>query len=162
FRTSRRSTATGSSRSSRSRPRKPARTRQSVLSAGARKHLARYSMTFRSVLWRTEGRLTRGHTGVLSANSDLRHPTERTMTRHVNGVTKAQLTEELNTVLADTERLLKSVASAGGEKAGALRAEVEQSLASAKDRLRKFEHAAVEKTHATARAADEYVHEHPW
>jgi len=84
------------------------------------------------------------------------------MTRHVNGVTKAQLTEELNTVLADTERLLKSVASAGGEKAGALRAEAEQSLASAKDRLRKFEHAAVEKTHATARAADEYVHEHPW
>jgi ElaB/YqjD/DUF883 family membrane-anchored ribosome-binding protein len=84
------------------------------------------------------------------------------MTRHANEVTKAQLTEEFNAVVADTERLLKSAANAGSEKAGALRADVEQSLASAKDRLVKVQHAALEKTKATARVADEYVHEHPW
>jgi ElaB/YqjD/DUF883 family membrane-anchored ribosome-binding protein len=58
--------------------------------------------------------------------------------------------------------LLKSVANAGGEKAGALRASVEQNLAIAKDRLRHLQQAATEKTQAAAHATDEYVHEHPW
>lgn len=84
------------------------------------------------------------------------------MTRRTSEVTKNQLIEEFNAVVADTEQLLKSGAQAGGEKADALRAGVERNLASAKERLREFQHAAIEKTRATAQAADEYVHEHPW
>jgi hypothetical protein len=52
---------------------------------------------------------------------------ERTMTRRAVTVTKEQLIEEFNAVVAETEQLLKSVAKAGGQNAGALSASVEQS-----------------------------------
>lgn len=84
------------------------------------------------------------------------------MTTHANEVTKDQLIENFNTVVTETEQLLKSVANAGGEKAGALRASVEHNLAVAKDRLRHLQEAATEKTQAAAHATDEYVHENPW
>jgi ElaB/YqjD/DUF883 family membrane-anchored ribosome-binding protein len=84
------------------------------------------------------------------------------MNRHANEVTSDQLVKELNNVVADTEHLLKSVAHAGGEKAAALRASVEQSLAAAKDRLRNLQQAATQRTQFAAHATDEYVHEHPW
>jgi ElaB/YqjD/DUF883 family membrane-anchored ribosome-binding protein len=84
------------------------------------------------------------------------------MTQHAIEVTKDQLIENFNAVVTETEQLLKSVASAGGEKAGALRASVEQNLAIAKDRLRHLQQAATEKTQAAAHATDEYVHENPW
>lgn len=84
------------------------------------------------------------------------------MTRRANEVTKDQLIKEFNAVVTETEQLLKSVANAGGEKAGALRASVEQNLAIVKDRMRNLQQAATEKTQAAAQATDEYVHEHPW
>jgi ElaB/YqjD/DUF883 family membrane-anchored ribosome-binding protein len=84
------------------------------------------------------------------------------MTQRGNEVTKDQLVSEFNTVVSETEHLLKSVANAGGEKVGSLRANVEQSLANAKDRLLKLEQATTDKARATARSTDEYVHENPW
>lgn len=84
------------------------------------------------------------------------------MIQRAHEVTKDQLIEEFNAVVAETAQLLKSVANAGGEKAGAVRASVEQNLAIAKDRLRNLQQAATEKTQAAAQATDEYVHEHPW
>jgi len=77
-------------------------------------------------------------------------------------VTKQQLVEEFNSVVAETEQLLKTVANAGGDKAGAMRASVEQNLAMAKERLRSLQHMATEKTSAAAHATDEYVHANPW
>jgi ElaB/YqjD/DUF883 family membrane-anchored ribosome-binding protein len=77
-------------------------------------------------------------------------------------VTKDQLIEEFNAVVAETEHLLKSVATAGGEQAGALRDSAEKKLASAKDRLLRLQHTAAEKTGAIAKTTDEYAHEHPW
>jgi ElaB/YqjD/DUF883 family membrane-anchored ribosome-binding protein len=84
------------------------------------------------------------------------------MTTHAKEVTKDELIENFNAVVTETEQLLKSVANAGGDKAGALRASVEQNLAIAKDRLRHLQQAATEKTEAIAHATDEYVHENPW
>ena len=84
------------------------------------------------------------------------------MTPHTHEVTKDQLVKEFNTVVAETEQLLKSVANAGGDKAGALRANVEQSLASGKDSLRNLQQSSTEKTRAAAQATDKYVHESPW
>jgi ElaB/YqjD/DUF883 family membrane-anchored ribosome-binding protein len=84
------------------------------------------------------------------------------MTQRAHEVTKDQLIEEFNAVVAETAQLLKSVANAGGEKASAVRASVEQNLAIAKDRLRNLQQAATEKTQAAAQATDKYVHEHPW
>jgi ElaB/YqjD/DUF883 family membrane-anchored ribosome-binding protein len=84
------------------------------------------------------------------------------MTRQASEVTKDQLVEQFNVVVAETEQLLKSVATAGGEKAGALRSSVEQSLANAKEQLRNLQQAATKKARAAAETTDEYVHEHPW
>ncbi len=84
------------------------------------------------------------------------------MSAYTNEVTKDQLVKEFNTVVTETEQLLKSVANAGGDKVGALRASVEQSLANAKDSLRNLQQAATEKTRAAAQATDNYVHESPW
>lgn len=84
------------------------------------------------------------------------------MNQHASVVTKGQLIEQFNAVVTETEQLLKSVATAGGEKAGALRAGAEQSLANAKDRLRELQHAAADKVEAASKTTDDYVHEHPW
>jgi ElaB/YqjD/DUF883 family membrane-anchored ribosome-binding protein len=84
------------------------------------------------------------------------------MNRHADAVTKDQLIEEFNVVVSDTERLLRSVATGGGEKAGALHASIEQNLAKAKDRLLSFRHAGAEKARAAVHTTDGYVHDHPW
>lgn len=84
------------------------------------------------------------------------------MNRPATVVTKDQLIEQFNGVVTETEQLLKSVATAGGEKVGAMRASAEQSLANAKERLLELRHAASDRAEAAARTTDEYVHEHPW
>jgi ElaB/YqjD/DUF883 family membrane-anchored ribosome-binding protein len=84
------------------------------------------------------------------------------MTRAVQTVTKAKLIEQFDTVVADTEQLLKSVASAGGEQTSALRANAQKSLENARESLRVFQQATAEKTKAAVDATDEYMHEHPW
>jgi ElaB/YqjD/DUF883 family membrane-anchored ribosome-binding protein len=76
--------------------------------------------------------------------------------------TKDKLIEDFNTVIADTEQLLKSVAAVGGEKAGAMRASVEQNLRVARERLRELEDAAMQRARATAESTDEYVRANPW
>jgi len=97
-----------------------------------------------------------------SSSTDFQLPTERTVNRRAKEVTKDQLIEEFNGVVAESAQLLKSVANAGGEKASAVRASVEENLAIATDRLRNLQQALAEKTRAAAQATDEYVHEHPW
>jgi ElaB/YqjD/DUF883 family membrane-anchored ribosome-binding protein len=77
-------------------------------------------------------------------------------------VAREKLLQDFNEVISDTEQLLKSVATAGGEKSQALRASLEQSLKAAQERLRKLEERAVERTRAAAKVTDEYVHVHPW
>lgn len=84
------------------------------------------------------------------------------MTLRSKEVTKDQLVNEFNTIVTDTEQLLRSVATAGGEKAHGLREDVAQRLANAGDRLRDLQHAASARTGAAARATDRYVHQHPW
>jgi ElaB/YqjD/DUF883 family membrane-anchored ribosome-binding protein len=77
-------------------------------------------------------------------------------------VKKDELLNEFQAVVADTEQLLKSVASASGEKAQTLREGVEQNLKAAKARLQEIEQAAVAKAKEAATATDKYVHVHPW
>lgn len=77
-------------------------------------------------------------------------------------MTRDKLLNDFNEVVTDTEQLLKSVSSAGGEKANALRANIEQNLKSAQQRLREIEETALERSRAAAKATDEYVRGHPW
>lgn len=84
------------------------------------------------------------------------------MNRTHSEVTKERLFEEFNTVVAETEQLLKSLASAGGDKAGEIKTSVEQGLAAAGDRLAKIREQSLEQANAAAQATDEYVHGNPW
>jgi ElaB/YqjD/DUF883 family membrane-anchored ribosome-binding protein len=76
--------------------------------------------------------------------------------------TTDKLIEDFNAVIADTEQLLKSVAAVGGEKAGAMRASVEQNLKAARERLEELQDAALGRARAAAESADDYVRANPW
>ena len=78
------------------------------------------------------------------------------------GAARQQLVEDFNKIVADSEGLLRAMASVPGEKATAMRASVEANLNSAKARLRDLQGMAVERTSAAVRATDEYAHENPW
>ena len=75
---------------------------------------------------------------------------------------KQKLLADFHAVVAEADQLLKFVTDEGGDKANALRTKVERNLNAAKERLRSLEDALMERTKATARATDEYVHENPW
>ena len=77
-------------------------------------------------------------------------------------VTKEQLIHDFKVVIADAEALLKATAGQGGEAVAAMRAKVEASLATAKEKMAEAQAALLLRTKAAARATDEYVHAHPW
>lgn len=77
-------------------------------------------------------------------------------------VTKARLYEEFNAVVCETELLLSSLSSAGGDKAGAIKASVEQGLAAAGERLAKLREQSLAQANAAASATEEYVQRNPW
>ena len=84
------------------------------------------------------------------------------MTRSSSEAMKQKLLADFNAVVTEADHLLKLVTEEGGDKAVALRGKVERNLNAAKERLRDLEDAVMERTRATARATDEYVHENPW
>jgi ElaB/YqjD/DUF883 family membrane-anchored ribosome-binding protein len=90
------------------------------------------------------------------------HMMESAMTHSSSEAMKQKLLADFNAVVTEAEQLLRLVTDEGGDKANALRTKVEQNLNAAKKRLRSLEDAVMEKTKATARATDEYVHENPW
>lgn len=79
-----------------------------------------------------------------------------------SNVTKEKLFEDFNTVIAETEQLLKTLASAGSDKAGTIKAGVEERLAAASERLAKIRQEALDQANAAARATDNYVRANPW
>ena len=84
------------------------------------------------------------------------------MSANANEITKERLYDEFNAVVAETEQLLKSVATAGGEQAGAFRASIDESLAAATERIGRIRDDAVAQATSAARATDRYVNENPW
>jgi len=84
------------------------------------------------------------------------------MNQMPSDVTKERLFDEFNRVVEETEQLLKSMATAGGEKAGAMKASVEQGLAAAGSRLARIREESMQQAGAAARATEEYVQENPW
>ena len=77
-------------------------------------------------------------------------------------VGKDQLYQEFNTVVTETEQLLKSLASAGSDKAGAVRDGVADGIAAAGERLDKLRLQALAQANAAGEATDEFVHDNPW
>jgi ElaB/YqjD/DUF883 family membrane-anchored ribosome-binding protein len=83
------------------------------------------------------------------------------MSENAEGV-REKLVDDLATVLAEAEEMLKRAANETGDKARDLRSQVETKLLRAKLRLQEIEGEAVDRAKAAARATDDYVHENPW
>jgi ElaB/YqjD/DUF883 family membrane-anchored ribosome-binding protein len=75
---------------------------------------------------------------------------------------KEKLVKDFQSVIADTEELMKFVSNEGGGKAQALRDKLDRNLKLAKDYLHDVEGSVVDKSRVAARVTDEYVHENAW
>ncbi len=75
---------------------------------------------------------------------------------------KERLVNDLRTLVADAEELLKVTASQAGEKIGLARQKIEQSLTEGKKALADAEKTLVMKSKECAEIADDYVRENPW
>jgi ElaB/YqjD/DUF883 family membrane-anchored ribosome-binding protein len=77
-------------------------------------------------------------------------------------VTKEQLIADFKTVVADAEALLKATVNQGGDELAAARDKAEASILAMKAKLADEQAAALAFSKDAARAADVYVHLHPW
>jgi len=76
--------------------------------------------------------------------------------------TKDKFLDEFNTVVTETEQLLKSVASLGSDTAGVLKGNVDQALSSASYRVADIRDRSIAQAEMAAKATDEYVRQNPW
>jgi ElaB/YqjD/DUF883 family membrane-anchored ribosome-binding protein len=77
-------------------------------------------------------------------------------------VNKDKLMQDLKNIIGDAEELLRITASQAGEKAAAAREKIQDSLHRARVKLAEAEDVVLDEAKQAARAADEFVHEHPW
>ena len=73
-----------------------------------------------------------------------------------------KLVADIRAVIADAEDILKATADQTGEKIASLRARIQDRMLDARIRLSNAEELLIEKTRATARATDDFVHDQPW
>jgi ElaB/YqjD/DUF883 family membrane-anchored ribosome-binding protein len=72
------------------------------------------------------------------------------------------LLDDFETVVTETEQLLKSAAGTGEEHAAALGATIERRVADATDRLARLRDGAAERAQAAADATDRFVQDNAW
>ena len=70
--------------------------------------------------------------------------------------------QEFNTVVAETEQLIKTAAGAGSEKAEAIRARVGNEYSAATERLTRIRDDAITQATAVVKTTDAYVQGNPW
>jgi ElaB/YqjD/DUF883 family membrane-anchored ribosome-binding protein len=72
------------------------------------------------------------------------------------------MVDEFSAVLTEAEDMLKRASTETGERAKDLRSQVEAKLLNAKLRMQELQGQAIDRAKDTARATDDYVHDHPW
>ena len=75
---------------------------------------------------------------------------------------REKLLEDFSVVIEDSQALLKAMAAAPGERASALRGDLERKLGDARKRIGDLQEGALERGRAAVEQADEYVRENPW
>ena len=73
-----------------------------------------------------------------------------------------KLLEQLESVVADAEALLKATAGQAGEKVQEARAKAEESLSTARERLDDLQAGALQQARELLNEGDEYVRRNPW
>ena len=76
--------------------------------------------------------------------------------------TRKNLIADLDKVIVDAEKLLKSAGNDGSEKAEELRASVEENLRVAKKRLQDLDESLTDKIKSATHVANSYVKQHSW
>lgn len=79
-----------------------------------------------------------------------------------NVVTREKLVDDMRTVIADAEELLRATANEAGDKIAIARERIQDSLYRAKVKLAETEDVLLDRTRHAARLTDEYVHDNPW
>lgn len=75
---------------------------------------------------------------------------------------KAKIVNDLKTMIADSEELLKAVATVSDEGFVSVRTKFEQKMRNAKNALADMSQPVFDRTKAGAAFADDYVHGNPW
>lgn len=75
---------------------------------------------------------------------------------------KGKVANDIKTVIADGEALLKAAVNVSGTGLAVAREKFDEKLSSARTRLVDASRPAVEKARRTATAANGYVHDNPW
>ena len=75
---------------------------------------------------------------------------------------KGKVANDIKTVIADGEALLKAAVNVSGTGLAVAREKLDEKLSSARTRLVDASRPAVEKARRTATAANGYVHDNPW
>ncbi|MEN9785781.1 MAG: hypothetical protein RLZZ299_1045 [Pseudomonadota bacterium] len=76
--------------------------------------------------------------------------------------TEQDVLDDLRTVIADAEALLRGSTTDSSDGAGAARARLTERLEAARARLVDAERRLSENARAAAKATDDWVHENPW
>jgi ElaB/YqjD/DUF883 family membrane-anchored ribosome-binding protein len=79
-----------------------------------------------------------------------------------NPVNRDRLVQDMRSVIADAEDLLRATANQAGEKIAVARERIQDSLHQAKVKLAEAEAIVSERAKQAARYTDEYVRENPW
>jgi ElaB/YqjD/DUF883 family membrane-anchored ribosome-binding protein len=75
---------------------------------------------------------------------------------------KDNLLDDFSAVIADSQELLRAMASASGERADTLRGDLNRKLGDARARLSNLQDSALERGRAAVTYTDDYVRENPW
>src|SRR5574337_1733691 len=75
---------------------------------------------------------------------------------------REKLMNDLRTVIADAEEVLRVTADQATVGASELRVRMQERMTQARARLQDLQESAMARARAAGHAADDYVHEHPW
>ncbi len=73
-----------------------------------------------------------------------------------------ELITDAKSLMSDADEIVKSMASASGEKLADLGEKLRAKLRVAKEKIADAQYAVADKAKAAARATDDYVHDNPW
>ena len=76
--------------------------------------------------------------------------------------TREQITNDMRAVIAETEALLKAMATESKEQIAGVRPRVETAIAHAKARVERMESALERQARHSVREVDVYAHKNPW
>ena len=89
---------------------------------------------------------------------------ETSVAKHINALSgqKDKLVDDIKSVVADAEELLRKAKTSSAEGYSAVRVELEDRLANSIVRLQEVQQELKSRARQAAKVTDEYVHDNPW